>query len=412
MPLGLTYLMLEKSILDQIISNHKSEEVANLDAVEIIGSLFGELNERERDVLSRRFGLRGQGNETLENIGRVHNLTRERIRQIENSGIKKIRQLKNLEDHISRLKSVMSQLIEEHGGMIEREYLLNNLVYFSASHAKNSDQKKELHKNHLDFLVSKLMQQEFESVGDSENFKNYFRFKHQHLSHLEEIAEELLGKIKELKKTLKTEELIKLAGELDNFKKHQDKLGASNDIDISRVLGGEFFKEDADLINNNKSIYAILRAARYIEQNKFGYWGAHNWREIKPKTINDKIYLVLVNRGKPMHFAQIADRINEIGFDKKRANAATVHNELILDDKYVLVGRGLYSLKEWGYKEGTVADIVVDILSKADAPMSRGEIVEKVLGQRLVKKATIILALMDKDRLERIGEKYKLKGKN
>ncbi len=403
--------MTEQSILDQIISNYKSEEIANLDAVEIIGNLFGELSERERDILSRRFGLRGQNSETLENIGKAHNLTRERIRQIENSGVNKIRQLKNLEDRVSRLKSVMSQLIEEHGGMIEREYLLDNLVCFSAGNSKNSDKERDLHKNHLDFLISKLMKQEFETVGDSGNFKHYFRFKYRQLDHLEEIAEELLEKIKELKKALKTEEVIKLACELDSFKRHQDKLSAPNNIDISQVLGGDFFDEDADLINRNKPIYAILRAAKNIEQNKFGYWGARDWREINPKTINDKIYLVLANRGKPMHFAEIADEINKINFDKKRANAATVHNELILDDKYVLVGRGLYSLKEWGYKEGTVADIIVDILSEADYPMSRDEIVDEVLKQRLVKKATIILALMDKNKFERVGNKYKLKSR-
>ena len=56
----------------------------------------------------------------------------------------------------------------------------------------------------LDFLISKLLEREFESVNDSKNFKNYFRFKHEHLDHLEEITEELLIKIKETKKTLQS----------------------------------------------------------------------------------------------------------------------------------------------------------------------------------------------------------------
>ncbi|MFA6454812.1 MAG: HTH domain-containing protein [Patescibacteria group bacterium] len=153
-----------------------------------------------------------------------------------------------------------------------------------------------------------------------------------------------------------------------------------------------------------------MQAAKKIEQNKFGLWGINDWREIKPKTINDKIYLILKNSGKPMHFAEIADRINQISFDKKKANAATVHNELILDEKYILVGRGLYGLKEWGYQKGTVADVIEKIIAESGQPLNREEIINKVLEQRIVKKATINLALMNRDKFEVTGDgKYKIK---
>lgn len=110
-----------------------------------------------------------------------------------------------------------------------------------------------------------------------------------------------------------------------------------------------------------------------------------------------------------MHFAEIAGKINQVEFDKKQANTATVHNELILDKKYVLVGRGLYGLKDWGYQKGTVADVIAEILNEAGAAMSRDEIINKVLEKRLVKKATVILALMDKDRFEKADGKYKVR---
>ncbi|MCU0680512.1 MAG: winged helix-turn-helix domain-containing protein, partial [Planctomycetes bacterium] len=99
--------------------------------------------------------------------------------------------------------------------------------------------------------------------------------------------------------------------------------------------------------NENKITYSLLQAIKNIEQNRFGHWGIAEWQEVKPKTINDKIYLILKNSGQPMHFTEIAEKINEIGFDKKKANPATVHNELILDERYVLTGRGTYALKEW-----------------------------------------------------------------
>jgi hypothetical protein len=232
--------------------------------------------------------------------------------------------------------------------------------------------------------------------------------KYQVVDHLEALTEELLDKIKQAKKIFATEELISLTKELNSFKNYQNKFNVASNLDISNILNSEHFEENKDLINANKVLYSILQAARKIEQNKFGYWGVHDSREIKPKTINDKIFLVLRNYGKPMHFAQIADKINEVSFDKKKANAATVHNELILDNKYVLVGRGLYGLAEWGYQKGTVADVIEEILGESSKPLSRDEIINKVLEKRLVKKATVILALMNKDKFTRVDGKYRL----
>lgn len=402
--------MENKSILDQIISNHKAEEVSQLDAVDIISNIFNKLNERERDILSRRFGLYGKEKETLEEIGNVHKLTRERIRQIENASINKLFKLENLGEHLNTLKSVINQLIDEHGGMVEHDYLLNNLINFSVGNIKKPGKAEEIHKNHIDFLIAKLLHNEFEEVSDSKYFKNYFKFKYQTLEYLEKLAEELLEKIRETKKIFKTAEVIELAKEFVSYKENPDKFNISNNLDISHIFKNDLFEEDIDLINSHKPIYSILRAARNIEQNRFGHWGLVDWREVRPKTINDKIYLILKNHGKPLHFVEIAGKINEIGFDEKKANAATVHNELILDDKYILVGRGLYGLKEWGYKKGTVSDVIVEILRGAEEPMSRDEILEKVLGQRLVKKATVSLTLMNKDKFEKVeGGKYKLK---
>jgi len=399
-----------KSILDQIIDNHKAEEVASLDAVEIINNLFNELEERERDILARRFGLHGGGRETLEEIGKRHNLTRERIRQIETSGIKRLRLLKNLENYLSGLKNIILHLIEEHGGLMEKEYLFKSLVGFSLGKGKKSDNEAN-HKRHFDFLISKLLPDEFESVGATEHFKESFKLKFQSLDHLETLAAELLEKVKEAKKIFLTEELIDLFKQLDIYKEQREKFEQAGSLDITDILANDFFKEPAEVVNNNKVLYSILQAAKKIEQNKFGYWGINDSREIKPKTINDKIYLVLKNHGKPTHFAEIADRINNIGFDKKVANAATVHNELILDDKYILVGRGLYGLKEWGYQKGTVVNVIEKIMALDSRPLSRDEIIEKVLAQRMVKKATINLALTDRNKFEVAADgKYKIKG--
>jgi len=398
------FFMSNISILDQIINNQKTEEVLRLNAVEIVSNLFNQLSKREKDVLTRRFGLNGNGKETLESVGAAHGLTRERIRQIETSGLKKLLQLKELEGYVNNLKSVIAQLLEEHGGLMEREYLLDVLTGFSAD-----GNDKVVHKSHLDFLISKLLINEFERTAASRNFKNSYKIKYQALDHLEELADELVIKLQELRKTLQTEELIDFLTKFESYDKHKEKFEINYNLDLSSVLNKGLFRENAEVINNQKVLYSVLVALKNVEQNKFGHWGIYNWREVKPKTINDKIYLVLKNEGKPLHFVEIAKRINEIGFDKKSANPATVHNELILDNKYVLVGRGLYTLKEWGYNKGTVTDVIVEVLSQSEQPLTREEIVEKVLEQRLVKGTTVILALMNKELFEREGNKYKLK---
>ncbi len=397
--------------MDQIINNQKIEEIAKLNTVDIVNNLFSELNEKERDILSRRFGLQGNGRETLETVGAVHSLTRERIRQIEASSIKKIRQLKNLNDYLDIFKKVINQLLEEHGGLIEKEYLLNLLVNFSFEGESGKERTDVMHKNNIDFLISKLMDSEFEELTGAKFFKDSYKLKYQDLEHLKSLAEEIILKIQESKKILKTEELINLLTQLEAYNKSREKFNINYNIDISNVLNNDFFDEPLEIINNNKALYSLLRSLKRIGQNKFGHWGIDNWREIRPKTINDKIYLVLKDHGKPMHFTKIAGRINEVGFDNKKANAATVHNELILDKKYILIGRGLYSLKEWGYKKGTVADVIIDILSGADGPTGRDEIINKVLEKRIVKKTTIILALMNKEIFEKVSGGYELKNK-
>ena len=345
----------------------------------------------------------------MENIGKIHNLTRERIRQIETTGVKKLRQLESLNEHIKGLIKVITQLLEEHGGFMEKNYLLDSLVAFSVD-GSGLKKSENLHKNHLDFLISRLLHNEFEEVIDSNLFKDLFKFKYLVLDHMEELAKEFINKIEQTKKVFTTVDLINFLKELETFKANIDKFQSGSNIDISGVLKLKPFDEDSGFINQHKTLYSAIQALKKIEQNKFGHWGVDEWREVKPKTINDKIYLVLKNNGKPMHFVGITEKINEISFDAKKANAATVHNELILDNKYILVGRGLYSLKEWGYKTGTVADVVVEILKNNPAGLTRDEIIEEVLKQRLVKRATIILALMNRDKFEKTeNNKYKLK---
>jgi hypothetical protein len=381
-------------------------ENVNLNTKEIVKNILSKLSKKERDIISRRFGLKDSGRETLEAVGKFHNLTRERIRQIENATIKKLRELKELRESLAELSSKTSKIIREHGGLTEREYLFHILNTFSPVEYKSDDYNLE--KNHYDFILSRLLNDDFEEISRHDFFKPSYKLKNEELAHLEELARELMVRVLELKEVMRTEEAINMLSGLSSYSKNKDKFSLASEFDISPSWDDSLFSEDKDLVRNNKTLYSLLKAVRGLEQNKFGFWGADVSEEINPKTINHKIYLVLKNSGQPMHFTDIAKRINEVCFDHKVANAATVHNELILDSRYVLVGRGIYGLKEWGYKEGVVQDVVQQIL-KENGPMTKEEIINKVLENRVVKKTTVSLALMNKDVFDKVGEKYKVK---
>lgn len=343
-----------ENLLEKMIKEEKSEELARLDAINIVNSLFSELLDREKDILSRRFGLKGDKGETLEKIGSLHKLTRERVRQIESASIKKIKKLDNLENSIEILRGTVNSLLTEHGGLIRRDYLLDILTVMALEinnenevNGKNYEENKASYRNHFNFLISKLMSNDFEVVDTHDKFNSSFKLKNEDTSHLEELADDLLKKVEVLKKTYTTEELLDLLKKLDSYNKHQEKLNLEKQTDISDIFKSQTFPDKADVINSNKVLYSLIQAVKNIEQNKYGEWGISDWQEIKPKTVNDKIYLILKHEGKPLHFTEIAKKINDVKFDKKQANAATVHNELILDNRYILISRGTYGLKEW-----------------------------------------------------------------
>ena len=400
--------MENRSILDTILNNAVKEEAAILDSQIILDNLFNILRDKERAVLKMRFGLADGKKVTLEAIGDSYNLTRERIRQIENSAVSKIKKHEEFDKYTASLRDVINNLLEEHGGIMEHNYLIDNLSYLSL--LANSEQKANAAalKNHYSFILTKLLSEMFDYVPENGHYNDLWKLKFASTDHLQEMLEFMLQKLAELKAVLKTAEIIRLIKESEVYKKYEERLKVSNNFDISHLVESEHFEESADIVNEHKALYSLLRASKNLRQNKFGQWGIKDWPEVTPKTVNHKIYLIIKNYGQPLHFREIADKINSIGFDRKTANAATVHNELILDDKYILIGRGIYALKEWGYANGTVGQVVEQALKEAGRPLTKDEITEKVLQKRLVKQATVNLALMNKDKFIKESGRYRL----
>jgi hypothetical protein len=145
-------------------------------------------------------------------------------------------------------------------------------------------------------------------------------------------------------------------------------------------------------VKDEKTARRWLALSKTIDKNPLGEWGVAASPNIKARGIRDLAYLVLRNHGSPMHFTEVAHTI-EKKFDRS-AHEATVHNELIKDKRFVLVGRGLYALTEWGYERGVVRDIIKAIL-KREGPLTKKDIIDKVLKERHVKENTIVVNLQN-----------------
>ncbi len=337
-------------ILEQIIREKKQAELDRLDALKAVKKLFLQLKDREQDVLTRRYGLSGDKKETLDSIGKSHQLTRERVRQIETASLTKLRKLSGLEEYLKDIRQATTDLLQEHGGLMKQEYLLDILV-MSLKEAGQKDldkvQTQNLYKSHFDFLIAKLLNNDVSKTSTSDNFLASYRLKNMKTNHFEDLVAEIVNKLKNISQTVKVSELLSILKNLENYKKHELTINNVSQSDLFSVFKNNIFPEEAKIINDDKALYSFLETIKYLDRNKFGEWGLIEWKEIKPKTVNDKIYLVLKHNKRPLHFTEIAEKINEVAFDHKKANAATVHNELILDDRYELVGRGLYGLKTW-----------------------------------------------------------------
>jgi hypothetical protein len=143
-----------------------------------------------------------------------------------------------------------------------------------------------------------------------------------------------------------------------------------------------------------------LMISKQIGRNPLGDWGPADSPNVRVKGIRDYAYLAVKRHGSPMHFREVANTISEL-FGHK-AHIATTHNELIKDERFVLVGRGLYALTEWGYTAGVVKDVLRAILEE-EGPLSREELVDKVRKERYVKDNTILVNLQDTNLFKRLS---------
>jgi len=306
----------------------------------ICEDIFEILPNRQKEILERRFGILTGEKETLDSIGKDFNLTRERIRQIERESFAKMEKEKEKRE-LKKVFFYFEEYLKENGGLKREDVLLNDLG-------------RDKFNKHIYFLLT--FADDFFRIPEDNEFYSFWTVEKEVSPKVESILKSILKKFEEINKLLSEDEILKKARQ------------------EPRIL------------------HSLLEIAKKIEQEEeSNYYGLTDWPEIRPKGVKDRAYLVFKKEQKPLHFIDIANLIDE------KTHAQTVHNELIKDERFVLVGRGIYALKEWGYEPGTVQEIIFKILKKEKNPVPKKQLLKKVQKQRLVKENTILLNLSNKE---------------
>jgi uncharacterized protein (UPF0297 family) len=313
--------------------------------------ILSPLPERAYEVIVNRFGLdEVPERKTLEAIGGKYGITRERVRQIENAALTLIRKsdsYKNEKAIFDELKSIMHEL----GAVVSEEEFLSHIS------------KDEQVQNHIHLYLT--LGDDFTKQKEDEHFKSRWSVN-------DDVSEQVHEALKNLYGSLDDDELIS-EGELVN--RFLDELKGLNEQYKSEEIARRW-----------------LNISKTMSKNPLGEWGKSTSSNIKTRGIKDYAFLMMRKHGSPMHFREVAKAIGDT-FGKK-THTATCHNELIKDDRFVLVGRGIYALKEWGYTAGVVRDVIKELIKK-NGPMSKDDIVEQVMKERYLKKNTILVNLQN-----------------
>ena len=314
--------------------------------------------EREREIITRRFGLNDR-KETLEQIGELLGITRERVRQLEKAVLGKLQALADggRLSGLNEFQAFAASSLDTVGGLARIGELSVSLV----------GAEDKLGQARVAFLAG--LSPAVVLVDEDDDFHQSVAVaKLVNLKKIQSLAGSIIKAIEDIGEPSEIEKIAKAAGQ-------------GNSQQVKAVAG---ISKRLAVLNNQ--------------------WGLTTWPIVNPRNIRDKIFVILSQEGRHLHFSEIAEAIKKSGFKRNDVTTQAIHNELIKDGRFVLIGRGIYALKEWGYERGTVADIISKVLKKEGKPLHRDEIVKRVLKSRFVKETTILLNLQGKPQFKRVAK--------
>lgn len=354
----------EDSVLGRVLSERQSQEISAVRPSKIVQGVLNRLRERERDILAARYGLASgrSAKETLESIGQRLSVTRERIRQIEKAALKKIS--KKFSAAIKPLWKVIGEYLTTYGGVVD----LSNLArHFQIDQSEDT----ELEQNALRLAMT--AHPEAEPLKKHPLMKEGWISRSADQNNLVKIQEAAIQILEKYRQPISEDKLVEA---------------------ITKVVA------------NVSSAVAkgALRISSGLGMDSKGNWGLSIWPIIVPRRIRDKVFIVLEEANQPLHFEEITKLIQKKFRAAKPVLSRTVHNELISDKRFVLVGRGIYALKSWGYKPGVVSDVIKEVLASAGRPLPIAEIIEEVMKRRRVKRNTVVANLQDRSLFKKVAK--------
>ena len=336
--------------------------------IDIFKKVLSSLWEKEQNVISRRIWLSWE-KETLQSIGNSFspNITRERVRQIEDSWIKKMWRIIKATD-LTVIQDKAKEIINLHSGLITKDKLINNLI-------KELNFKNDINASILEIII----QADYNVVKSKPKLwvRTYFSVPNIGRKEVDSIHTEITKILKRKWDVMDKETLYNTV---------KDSL-AANIKWINIVLIDNVVDIFEDIVKWEETLIGLA-----------------SWKILNPKTLKDKAFYVLKKDKTPMHFIDISNKITEYLGDKVKIN--TIHNELIRNNEFILIGRGIYALKEWGFTPGTIINVISDILTKNKEPMTTEEIIKEVLKVRNVKRTTIYMNLQNKKIIERVWRNF------
>jgi hypothetical protein len=315
--------------------------------------LLNDLKDRARDVIVKRYGLEDEDPQTLQSIGDQYHITRERVRQIENFALKAIRNSRSFEE-AHEIFTELQDAIMDMGGMVHEDHLLEKLS------------KDKTTQNHISLYL--VLGDAFTLHKEDDMFKTRWS-----------VNDDLADKIHAVLESL------------------HDSLG-DHDLHDEEEMVRRFLRyaEQGNVPATQRRddvAKRLLWMSKSIGKNALGHWGKSASPNVKTRGVRDLAYLVMRNHGSPMHFREVAKAISETFGET--AHVATTHNELIKDPRFVLIGRGMYGLQEWGYNAGTAREVIANILKTEGRPLSREEVIDRVMKERYLKRNTILVNLQN-----------------
>ena len=334
------------------------------------------LPSRTQDIVKKRFGLDSNNPKTLEAVGHDYKVTRERIRQIIEVALKTVKKQPVLK---------MADVFMKQAEQILKE---SNLVEENERFLKKIDKQFKESKGNLSVIRFLLaLNPDFAFEEENDLYNSFWHFSRISKDKIYKNIKDIEGLFKKKQSTYLMDEILTLV-----------KNNISSNV-------------------NQEELMAYLEISKKVGMNPFGEYGLFDWMEIDPSGARDRAYLIMKHSKKPLHFSDITKRLNEYNEIiipasvashswQKKVCVQTVHNELIRDSRFVLIGRGIYALGEWGYKPGKIVNVIKDILKEAGKSLKQETIIKEVKKRRMAKDNTIILNLHNKKYFKKLPNKY------